>query len=63
MVGNWLIQTRKEKNISQANLAELCGLHEGVLRRYEREGYQTCSLNRIITIARELEKYHPPKNN
>ena len=61
MIGNWMIQTRKEKNITQANLAELCGLHEGVIRRYEREGYLTCSLHRMILIARQLEMYNPRK--
>lgn len=55
MIGGYMIESRKRKNLTQKDLAELCGLNEGVIRRYEKERYQTCSLSRLAQICTVLE--------
>ncbi|NEQ78225.1 MAG: helix-turn-helix transcriptional regulator [Okeania sp. SIO2C9] len=58
-IGEWLIETRQLKNLTQEELAHLSGLHEGVIRRYEADQYQKCSLARVSHICEVLENYRP----
>lgn len=55
MLAGYMIETRKRKNLTQKDLAELCGLNEGVIRRYERDNYRSCSLSRLLQICTVLE--------
>ena len=49
--GETLISARIAAGLSQQQLANSVGVHEGVIRRYERERYRSTSLARIDEIA------------
>jgi predicted transcriptional regulator len=54
-LAEYMIKRRKSLKISQKKLADLTGLHESVIRRYEHTKYQSCSLERLILILSVLE--------
>ncbi|MAT45330.1 MAG: DNA-binding protein [Anaerolineaceae bacterium] len=49
-----LIQARISKNYSQKDLAELMGLKEQQIQRYEAEMYMSANLRRLIEVANVL---------
>lgn len=50
-----LIQARLARKLSQRGLAELLGLKEQQIQRYEASDYHAASLERLIEIAGALE--------
>lgn len=50
-----LIQARLARQLSQRGLAELLGLKEQQIQRYEATDYHSASLARLIGVARALE--------
>lgn len=50
-----LIRARIAKGLSQSKLAELLGLKEQQIQRYESEEYAMASLSRLVEIANVLE--------
>lgn len=59
-VGRFLIQTRLARGWTQRELAELSGLHEQQIQRYEANDYEQASLARICEIAHALGVDHVP---
>ncbi len=55
-LGEQLIRARIAAGLSQQQLADLVGLAEGVIRRYERERYANTSLKRLEVIAIQLHE-------
>ncbi len=53
-LGEQLISSRIAAGLSQQQLAELTGLAEGVIRRYERDRYASTSFQRLTTITQVL---------
>jgi ribosomal protein S2 len=53
-LGEQLIRARIAAGLSQQQLADLTGLTEGVIRRYERDRYQSTSLQRLEFITTAL---------
>ena len=49
-----LRKIRKAKNLSQENLADLCGLHRTYVGSIER-GERNVSLKNIVSLARALD--------
>jgi HTH-type transcriptional regulator/antitoxin HigA len=52
---NILIRARIAKGLSQRKLAELLGLKEQQIQKYEAEEYATANLNRIAEVANALQ--------
>ena len=50
-----LIKARIAKNLSQKELAELIGIKEQQIQRYEAEQYATANLTRLAQVAKVLE--------
>jgi DNA-binding XRE family transcriptional regulator len=50
-LGDALVAARIATGLSQQQLADAIGLHEGVIRRYERERYRSTSLDRLQEIT------------
>ncbi|MHC1781233.1 MAG: helix-turn-helix domain-containing protein [Anaerolineaceae bacterium] len=49
-----LVRARIMQRLSQKELANLVGVKEQQIQRYESEGYRTASLTRVQTIAEKL---------
>lgn len=54
-LGAILITARKERNLSQGQLADLLGAHQSVVARWETEGYRSVNLERLVQVAEALE--------
>lgn len=54
-VGSLLIAARKERGMTQAQLAERLGMLQEAVARWEREKYRTVSLERLVKVAEALE--------
>ena len=54
-VGELLISTRKQRSLTQAELAERIGSHQAAIARWETGKYQTATLQTILTVAQALE--------
>lgn len=52
---NILIKARIAKNLSQRELAELIGVREQQIQRYESEQYAAANLTRLAQVAKALE--------
>lgn len=57
-LGEQLISSRIAAGLSQQQLAELAGLAEGVIRRYERDRYASTSFQRLSAITQVLRSCH-----
>jgi HTH-type transcriptional regulator / antitoxin HigA len=53
-LGEALIKARVARGLSQKSLAEVAGLKEQQIQRYEKELYQTANLKRLSLIAQSL---------
>jgi len=49
-----LVKARIANNMSQKELAELLGVHEQQIQRYEATGYRSVSFDRLLEVARVL---------
>ena len=54
-LGAILVTARKERNLSQGQLADLLGAHQSVVARWETEGYRSVNLERLVQVAEALE--------
>ena len=54
-LGDLLISLRKERGLTQAQLAEKLGIHQVVVARWESSKYATASLERIRRVADALQ--------
>ena len=54
-LGTILVTARKERNLSQGQLASLLGAHQSVVARWETEGYRSVNLERLVQVASALE--------
>jgi len=50
-----LIKARIARRLSQRELAEMLGINEQQIQRYEAEGYASASLRRLAEVANSLE--------
>lgn len=53
-IGHALIAARLSSGVSQKSLAELAGLKEQQIQRYEKEAYASANIRRLSLIARAL---------
>lgn len=54
-LGDLLISLRKERGLTQAQLAERLGIHQVVIARWESSKYATASLERIRKVVDALD--------
>lgn len=54
-IGELLISARKQRGITQVQLAERIGSHQAVIARWEGSKYQTADIQTILTIAKALD--------
>ena len=54
IVGKNIKRIRKEKNLTQVQLADLIGYNEGTLANIENSSYQTFSLEFLYIISKKL---------
>ena len=54
-VGDVLITARKQRNLTQWQLAERIGSHQAAVARWEMGKYQTATLQTILMIANALD--------
>ena len=54
-LGDLLIAGRKERGLTQEQLAARLGMLQEALARWEREKYRTVSLERLVKVASTLE--------
>lgn len=54
-VGELLISARKQRSLTQAELAERIGSHQAAIARWEAGKYQSATLQTILTVAGALE--------
>jgi hypothetical protein len=53
-IGQDLIDARRERGFTQRQLAELIGVHQQQIARWEREKYACVSLSRLVRVAEAL---------
>lgn len=53
-VGKNLLKIRKEKGLTQQQLADLIGYNEGTIANIENNSYQTFSIEFIYMISKKL---------
>ena len=54
IVGKNIKRIRKEKNLTQVQLADLIGYNEGTIANIENSSYQTFSLEFLYIISKKL---------
>ena len=54
VVGRNIIRIRKEKGLTQVELADLVGYNEGTIANIENSSYQTFSLEFVYIISKKL---------
>ena len=54
IVGKNIKRIRKEKNLTQVQLADLIGYNEGTIANIENSSYQTFSLEFVYIISKKL---------
>lgn len=54
IVGKNIKRIRKEKNLTQVQLADLIGYNEGTIANIENSSYQTFSLEFLYIISKNL---------
>lgn len=54
IVGKNIKRIRKEKNLTQVQLADLIGYNEGTITNIENSSYQTFSLEFLYIISKKL---------
>lgn len=54
-IGDVLITARKQRNLTQRQLAEKIGSHQAAVARWEMGKYQTATLQTILMIASALD--------
>ncbi len=54
IVGKNIRRIRKEKGLTQVQLADLIGYNEGTIANIENNSFQTCSLEFLYVIAKAL---------
>ena len=57
LLGELLISLRKERGLTQQQLAERLGSHQEAVARMERERYRGVSLERLVKVAEALEAH------
>jgi ribosome-binding protein aMBF1 (putative translation factor) len=62
-LGEQLIRARIAAGLSQQQLADLVGLAEGVIRRYERDRYLSSSLQKLQAIETALRSFERPERS
>ncbi len=55
LLGELLIAVRKERGLTQQQLAERLGSHQEAVARMERERYRGVSLERLVKVMEALE--------
>ena len=53
--GNYLLDLRKQNNLTQVKLADLIGYNEGTISNIEHSSYQTFSLEFLYVISKTLD--------
>ena len=53
-IGKFISQMRKEKGLTQVQLADLIGYDSGTISNIENSSYQTFSLEFIYVISKKL---------
>ena len=55
IVGKNIRRIRKEKGLTQVQLADLIGYNEGTIANIENDSFQTCSLEFLYVISKALD--------
>lgn len=55
IVGKNIRRIRKEKGLTQVQLADLIGYNEGTIANIENDSFQTCSLEFLYVISKVLD--------
>ncbi len=55
IVGKNIKRIRKEKGLTQVQLADLVGYNEGTIANIENDSFQTCSLEFLYVISKMLD--------
>lgn len=55
IVGKNIKRIRKEKGLTQVQLADLVGYNEGTIANIENNSFQTCSLEFLYVISKMLD--------
>lgn len=55
IVGKNIKRIRKEKGLTQVQLADLIGYNEGTIANIENDSFQTCSLEFLYVISKMLD--------
>src|SRR5574344_3029214 len=55
IVGKNIKRIRKEKGLTQVQLADLIGYNEGTIANIENDSFQTCSLEFLYVISKALD--------
>lgn len=55
IVGKNIRRIRKEKGLTQVQLADLIGYNEGTIANIENDSFQTCSLEFLYVISKKLD--------
>ena len=55
IVGKNIRRIRKEKGLTQEQLADLIGYNEGTIANIENDSFQTCSLEFLYVISKKLD--------
>ena len=55
IVGKNIKRIRKEKGLTQVQLADLIGYNDGTIANIENDSFQTCSLEFLYVISKMLD--------